>query len=140
MKTGSEAIIINTGVTLKTALDASTQLANIGISTGVLHVPTVKPLDNESVLDHISGVRVVVSLEEHTIIGGLGSAVAELIAEADFDKPKRFKRIGLPDAFPDQYGSQDSLMDRYSLNVNHVAAVIKELAGAESHSQRPVFR
>lgn len=140
MRFGSDAVIINTGVTLKTALDTATKLAESGINSGVLHVPTVKPLDNEAILDYISGVPVIVSLEEHTIIGGLGSAVAELISEANFGAPKRFKRIGLPDAFPDQYGSQDSLMDRYSLNVDHVTAVIKELSGAESYSKPPIYR
>ena len=55
---------------------------------------------------------VILTIEEHTLAGGLGSAVAEIIAEANFNPSKRFKRIGIPDVFPDQYGSQAGLMKR----------------------------
>lgn len=140
MRSGSDALIVTTGVTLKTALDAAANLSEAGIEAGILHVHTVKPLDAEAILDTVAGVPVVITVEEHTVIGGLGSAVAELIAEANFDPSKRFRRIGLPDAFPDEYGSQDSLMDRYSINANNVAATVKELAGTESVPLRPVYR
>jgi transketolase len=72
---------------------------------------------------------VIVTVEEHTIIGGLGSAVAEIIAEAGFNPAKRFKRIGIPDVFPDQYGSQASLMARYDITAANLAAVINQLRG-----------
>jgi len=62
-------------------------------------------------------------------MGGLGSAVAEIIAEAGFNPAKRFKRLGIPDVFPDQYGSQASLMARYDITAEHLTAVIKELRG-----------
>ena len=67
------------------------------------------------------------SVEEHTVIGGLGSAVAETIAEADFETPKRFRRIGLPDVFPDKYGSQASLMARYGLTAGRIAETVQAL-------------
>jgi transketolase len=69
---------------------------------------------------------VIVSLEEHTRIGGLGSLLAELLAEAPLPAPKRFARMGLPDAFPDQYGSQASLLAHLGLGVE--AVVTKVLA------------
>jgi transketolase len=77
-----------------------------------------------------------VSLEEHTVIGGLGSAVAEAIAEAGFETPKRFKRIGLPDVFPDKYGSQASLMSRYGLTADRVVATVWELLRAAGVNAR----
>jgi len=73
-------------------------------------------------------VPVVVTVEEHSAIGGLGSAVAEIVAEANFDTAKRFKRIGLPDLFPDEYGSQASLMEKYSITPDNVASVVASLA------------
>ena len=92
---------------------------------------TVKPLDIESLLEHCSNTPVIVSVEEHTVLGGLGSAVAEVIAEANFEQPKRFRRIGIPDVFPDQYGTQDSLMERYSITTTNVINVVKGLADGQ---------
>ena len=69
----------------------------------------------------LAGRASFVTVEEHSVIGGLGSAVAELIAEADFAAPKRFRRIGIPDVFPDQYGSQASLMERYEITAARIA-------------------
>ena len=128
MRQGSDALVLTTGITLKTGLKAAGMLEEQGISTGVLHVHTIKPLDVDAILEHCANVRAVVSVEEHTVIGGLGSAVAEIIAEAGFDPAKRFKRVGLPDVFPDQYGSQDSLMERYSITAVEVVRVTKGLA------------
>ena len=128
MRQGSDALILTTGITLKTGLEAAGMLEEQSISTGVLHVHTIKPLDVDAILEYCANIRAVVSVEEHTVIGGLGSAVAEIIAEAGFDPAKRFKRVGLPDVFPDQYGSQDSLMERYSITAIEVARVTKGLA------------
>ena len=68
------------------------------------------------------------------MLGGLGSAVAEIVAEAGFDPAKRFKRLGIPDVFAKEYGSQASLMDRYALNADGVAAVVRGLI--EKRSER----
>jgi len=113
------------------AQDAATQLGEQGISTAVIHLPTVKPLDNQAILDYAASVPVVVTVEEHTIIGGLGSGVAELIAEANFDPSKRFKRMGIPDTFADEYGSQDSLMARYGITIEHIVETVRNLAEAK---------
>jgi len=128
MREGSDALILTTGVLLKRALDAAEQLRQQGIEASVLHVPTVKPLDEAVVREHAARVPVIVTSEEHTIVGGLGSAVAEVLAESNFTAPKRFKRIGIPDAFPDQYGSQDSLMARYDITAAAIAATVSKLA------------
>ena len=127
MREGSEALIVTTGITLKLALDAAASLSQQGIEAAVLHCPTIKPLDVEALLHMAAVVPVVVTVEEHTLMGGLGSAVAETVAEANFSPAKRFKRIGVPDVFPDQYGSQASLMKRYAITTEQVTATITEL-------------
>jgi transketolase len=104
-----------------------------GIGTGVLHLHTIKPLDSDAVLESISRARAVVAVEEHTVVGGLGSAVAELIAEAGFERPPAFRRLGIPDMFPDEYGSQATLMKRFSLTAADVVATLTELL-----SRRPL--
>lgn len=129
MRHGDDALIVTTGVGLQVALNAADDLTEFGLEAAVLHCPTVKPLDVESLVRLAERPPVIVSLEEHTVIGGLGSAVAEVLAESDFDSVKRFRRLGLPDTFPDQYGSQAGLMDRYGLNREGVRDTVLELAG-----------
>jgi transketolase len=129
MRDGEDALIVCTGICLQVALAAADELEKQGISATVLHMHTLKPLDAAAVYENAARVPIVVTIEEHTIVGGLGSAVAEIIAEAGFNPAKRFKRIGIPDVFPDQYGSQASLMARYDITANHLTAVIKELRG-----------
>ena len=128
MRDGGDALIITTGITLGVAQDAAKTLSEQGIEASILHCHTVKPLDFEAIMETLQRVHVVVTVEEHSAIGGLGSAVAEIVAEANFDTAKRFKRIGLPDLFPDEYGSQASLMEKYSITPDNVASVVASLA------------
>lgn len=127
MREGTDALIITTGVTLKAALDAAANLSQQGLEAAVLHVHTVKPLDSDAILKYAADVPVIVTIEEHTLMGGLGSAVAELVAEANFNPAKRFKRIGIPDVFPEQYGSQESLMALYGITAEKLAAAVATL-------------
>ncbi len=129
VREGSDALIVTTGITLQPALAAAAQLEQSGISAGVLHMHTVKPFDTEALLAQAARVPAILSIEEHTIIGGLGSAVAETLAEADFSKPKRFKRIGIPDVFPDKYGSQATLLARYGITAEGAVAEVRKLLG-----------
>lgn len=129
MREGGDALIVTTGITLGMALDAAQTLSEQGIEASILHCHTVKPLDSEAILGTLDRVPTVVTVEEHSAIGGLGSAVAEIVAEANFDPAKRFKRIGLPDRFPDEYGSQASQMEKYSITPENVASVVASLAG-----------
>ena len=127
MRPGDDALVITTGITLKNALDAALVLSGEGIETAVLHVPTIKPLDCVAIRTQLEKVPVVVTIEEHTVIGGLGSAVAELLAEGDFRSLKRFRRIGIPDTFPDEYGSQSSLMERFGISTEALIKTISAL-------------
>lgn len=124
MRQGRDALIVTTGISLGVALQA---VDDLGIEATVLHMHTVKPLDSEAILQHAAAVPVIVTVEEHTLAGGLGSAVAEVIAEADFGSVKRFRRMGIPDVFPDEYGSQATLMARYGITAERVVAVIEDL-------------
>lgn len=127
MRKGRDGLIVTTGIGLRISLAAADILARNGINIAILHLHTIKPLDREKLIEMADPVRAIVSVEEHTIIGGLGSAVAEVLAEADFNNAKRFRRVGIPDVFPDQYGSQDSLMARYEITSDGIVKVIQEL-------------
>lgn len=133
MREGSDALIVTTGITLKLAQDAAQALGEKGIESAVLHVPTIKPLDSDTILAYSDAVPVIITIEEHTLVGGLGSAVAEILAEANFGLAKRFKRIGIPDVFPDEYGSQASLMERYSITSEHLVSVVSGFTESKCH-------
>jgi transketolase len=128
MREGKDAVIVSTGVMLKRALDAAEALHAKGIEASVLHCPTVKPLDEAVIRQYAGQATVIVTVEEHTIVGGLGSAVAEIIAEAGFPTVKKFRRIGIPDTFPDKYGSQDSLLARYDITSDRIVATVEALS------------
>jgi len=124
MRKGRDALLVTTGITLKVAQEAAKLLALEGIECAILHMPTVKPLDLELLLDLANGVRAIVAVEENTIMGGLGSAVAEAIAEAGFSTGKKFRRIGIPDVFSDRYGSQANLLDYHKINTDEVVSTV----------------
>lgn len=126
---GEDALLVTTGVMLQPALEARDLLAAAGVGAAVLHVHTVKPLDAAAVLAATSRVHAVLTVEEHSLVGGLGSAVAELLAEAGPENRPRFRRLALPDAFPSQYGSQARILDSCGLSAAGIAAAVRELLG-----------
>lgn len=127
-----EVLLIACGVLVKTALAAADALAADGVTAGVINVHTVKPLDEARLLESIRQARVILTLEEHVRHGGLGSAVAELIAEHALSGDRRFRRLGLPDEFPSEYGSQASLLAAAGLDVAGVATSTRELLRGEA--------
>ena len=135
MRDGDDALLITTGITLRLALEAAERLAETGISTAVLHVPTIKPLDDEAILAAVEGVQSIVTIEEHTIYGGLGGAVAELLAESGPRRLPHFCRLGIPDVFADRYGNQAGLMDHFALNVENIVARVSESISGEVASR-----
>jgi len=119
-------LIVATGVMVNRALQAADHLVGQGIECGVLNMHTVKPLDHHRLSTYSAGVKLVVTVEEHTIVGGLGSAVAEsLIDRRTIDTPI-ILRLGIPDVFSHEYGSQDSLLESYGLQSQGIAASITE--------------
>ena len=127
MREGRDALLVTTGITLKIALDAAEALAAEGIECAVLHMPTIKPFDTQSLLARAAVTPVIVSIEENNTIGGLGGAVAETLTEADFDSVKRVRRIGIPDVFADHYGSQNDLLKLYGITAAEVVRKVKDL-------------
>jgi transketolase len=128
VREGGDALIVTTGVTLQIALAAADKLATDGLRAGILHMPTIKPFDRNAFLAATSEVRAVVSVEEGTVIGGLGSAAAEALAEG-LGSGVRFKRLGIPDVFPHDYGSQANLMRLFDLTPESVATSVAALCG-----------
>jgi transketolase len=124
VRDGRDLTLMSTGGMLHTAVKAAEQLAAAGIQARVLSMHTLKPLDTDAVLDAARDTGVVVTLEEHSVIGGLGSAVAELLAEREDLRP-RFKRLGLPSAFSPHIGSQEYLLAKHGLNVEAVVGDVK---------------
>jgi transketolase len=121
--TGSDLTIISTGVQTVRALDAVDLLAAEGISASLLHVPTIKPFDADAVLAAAVHTGRVLTTEEHSIIGGLGGAVAELLGE---QHPMLVHRHGLQDTFGES-GANDDLLQKYGLTAAHVAAAARTL-------------
>lgn len=124
---GGEVAIVSTGIVTAKALAAAEALEADGIRAGVLHMATVKPLDVEALRRVAAGPALVVTVEEHTCMGGLGSAVAELLAEEPTGA--RLLRLSLPDAFPEGYGSNDHLMRLAGLQPDQIAGSIRKALG-----------
>jgi transketolase len=134
MREGAEVLLATTGVGLQVCLAAAEKLAANSVKAAVLHFPTIKPLDTRALRAHCEPAGAILTVEEHTIIGGLGSAVAEYLAESDLLHSRRFKRIGIPDVFPSVYGDQNAMMRKYGISAESVAeqalALLKSLRKA----------
>lgn len=126
VRDGSDATLIATGGMLHSTVQAAEKLAAEGIQARVLSMHTVKPLDAEAVLAAARDTGAVITIEEHSITGGLGSAVAEVLAEHD-NANAIFKRIGLCDSFCTEVGSQKHLREVYSLSVGDIIKSVKSL-------------
>lgn len=123
VREGTDAAIIACGLMLTRALDAAKQLEGEGISTAVIDMHTIKPIDAEAVLRYNSKVKAIVTMEEHSIIGGLGSAVAEVLAG---NAGAGFRRIGINDVFG-QSGTPEALFEEYGLTAKHAVRDIREM-------------
>ena len=127
IREGRDVLIISTGFMTMRALDAAVKLADDSVDVAVLHVPTIKPFDSETILvEALKGGRLVVTAENHTLVGGLGEAVARTLLTNDVTPT--FRMIGLPDAFLEA-GALPTLHDMYGLTVDKVVERIKEWVG-----------
>ena len=121
MADGTDVTIIGTGLTVHMALEARELLAAEGISARVINIHTIKPLDKEIVLDAAEKTGAIVVAEEHNVIGGLGSAVAEVVCEG---KPVPVIRVGVEDTFG-RSGKVPPLLEMYGLTPANIAAKAK---------------
>lgn len=117
--------VIATGSMTGNALLAAQTLSQKGVASEVVHVPTIKPLDQATILGSIGRTKVVVTVEEHQVSGGLGSAIAELVLESDI-RPAKFYRIGVNDRFG-QSGTAANLWRHYQLDVGGIVEQILAL-------------
>jgi transketolase len=123
-KNGSDATIIACGTMVDQAVDAQEQLAKEKVSTRVIDMHTIKPLDERLILKCVKDTNAIVTVEEHSVIGGLGGAVSEVLAEHGSSIP--FKRIGVQDMFCES-GEPDELFDKYGLSTRHIMKTVKKL-------------
>lgn len=119
---GKDANIIATGIMVSVSLKAVEILKKDGIDAGVINMSTVKPLDNDAIIKAAKAGRLIVTAEEHSIIGGLGGAVCEFLAE---NYPVFVKRIGIRDTFGCS-GPPDELMKLYGLTADDIVKTVKE--------------
>ncbi|MEK7626047.1 MAG: transketolase family protein [Patescibacteria group bacterium] len=120
---GSDVTIISTGTMTAQALIASEQLFKQGIEVEVVHVPTIKPLDNETILKSVKKTKKVITVEEGQVAGGLGGAVAELLAE---NHPTPITRLGVHDRFGES-GTPQELLEDFGLTSHHIKLSVHKI-------------
>ena len=124
LRDGNEVLIISSGFMTMRALEVAKQLEADKVSVAVLHCPTIKPLDEATILAEVARPgRLVVVAENHSVIGGLGEAVAGLLLREGVI-PSKFRMLGLPDAFLDA-GALPTLHDRYGISVEKMTGTLK---------------
>lgn len=126
LREGKDATIITTGGILYDVLRAADLLKESNISTRVINIHTIKPIDREIILKAVLDTQVILTVEEHTIFGGLGSAIAEIILENN-KIPVKFKRLGLNGVFPSGYGSYEEMKEMNNLSKKDIVETVKNL-------------
>ena len=123
VKEGKDITIIATGIMLAEALEAEAELSKDNISVRILDMHTIKPLDEAAIIKAAKETKAIVTAEEHSIIGGLGSAVAEVISE---HHPVKMKRVGVLDTFGES-GEPRELMEKYHITAADIVKAVKEI-------------
>ena len=122
LRDGKDVTIAATGLMTAVALKAADILAQEGISVRVINVGTIKPLDGETILKAAQETKFIITAEEHSVIGGLGSAVSEFLSEVH---PTKVKKLGIYDKFG-QSGKANELLEKYELTAAKLVAMVKE--------------
>jgi transketolase len=124
VKDGSDVSIIACGTMVAQAVDAQEKLSQDGVSARVIDMHTIKPLDEKLVIKCARETNVILTVEEHSVIGGLGGAVSEVLAENG--SPTKFKRMGVQDIFCES-GEPEELFEKYGLSTPHIMKTVKKL-------------
>jgi transketolase len=125
VREGSDVTVFSSGTQTPRAYEAAMILADVGIDVHLVHVPTIKPLDVDAVVAAARKTGRVVTTEEHTIVGGLGGAIAEVLGER---APMPVRRHGLQDVFGES-GPNAALVEKYGISPEATAAAIRDLVG-----------
>ncbi len=128
LRDGTDIGLIGTGVQTVRVLAAAELLGANGISASVLHLPTLKPLDVAAIVALADRTGGIVTAEDHSVIGGLGSAVAETLSE---QRPTPLQRVGIRDVYGES-GPNDALLEKYGLTAKHIASAATELLARRS--------
>jgi transketolase len=127
LRTGEDLGIVSTGIQTVRALETAELMGERGFSVAVLHVPTIKPIDKDAIVEVAERTNLIMTAEDHSIIGGLGGAVAEILGE---HRPTLMKRIGIQDRFGES-GPNDALLEKYGLSVDYMFGRALELLGSK---------
>lgn len=129
MVDGTDLTIIACGSCVYQAVEAAKILSSVdGLKIRVINMHTIKPIDKEAILKAVQETRRVITVEDHTIMGGLGSAVSEVIAEGG--KACAFTRLGIPDTFS-IIGLHEDLMNYYKIDTNGILETVREIMGKD---------
>lgn len=128
MTEGTDITIIACGACVYQAVEAAAVLKNDGIKARVVNMHTIKPIDKDAILKAVEETRRIVTVEDHNIIGGLGSAVAEVVAESG--KACAFTRLGIPDCFS-MIGLHEDIMAFYKIDTNGIVENVRALLNRE---------
>lgn len=126
LREGTGLVLVSTGIQTSRVVRAADALADDGIDATVVHVPTIKPVDVDGLLAAIGAAPLVITVEDHTVLGGLGGLVAELLGE---HSPRRVLRIGLNDTWTES-APNDFLLDKYRLSPERVAERVRAIVRA----------
>jgi transketolase len=129
LKEGRDLVVVASGMMLAPAIKATEVADQAGLDVGLVYVPVIKPLDAVTILEAADGRRGVITAENHSVVGGLGSAVAEVMAEAGLGVPLR--RIGVQDVFATA-GSRPYLFKEFGLSSLALAETIWQLSGSDA--------
>jgi transketolase len=133
VRDGSDICLLSTGNMLPEAVAAGHLLEKDGVSARVVSFATVKPLDTACLAEVFASFRLVATIEEHSLIGGFGSAVAEWVVDSGV-APRRFVRFGTPDAFFKLSGEQEFAREKLGLTGHHIAQRLRDVLGADGHA------
>ena len=122
LREGSDATIVACGIMVNEALIAAEMLKEENISVRVINMSTIKPIDKELIIKAAQETKAIVTAEEHSIIGGLGSAVSEVVSETN---PVIVKKVGMNDCFG-QSGTPNELLEKYGLTAKNIAEKVRE--------------
>lgn len=123
LRPGKDVTVIANGIMVTSAMEAAAEMAELGIDVGVIDMHTIKPLDEDIIIRAARETGKIVTAEEHSIIGGLGSAVAEVLVR---EYPVKIKMIGQHDTFGES-GKPDELREKYGMTNRDIVKAIKEL-------------
>ena len=124
IKEGNDITIFAIGGMVYNSMKAAELLEKKGISVRLISIGSLKPLDEDCIIESAKHTKAIVTVEEHSLIGGLGSAVAEVLCESRLNVP--FKRLGIPSEFPDRVGDQEWFHSKYMLTQEGISDSISE--------------